>query len=174
MENVDGRTDGHTDRKTLGVSLTRNRETVGCPLHEFGDQGGAFGSGPDSLFWRLLLVMRRCIGQFGNPKRLHSDNWAKFVGAERELREAQALYQSDGVSQFLRGRRSIEPSICPEHRILEKSRIFSALNKENPLLRTGFANKYPLFVICALSMATPSPLLWPYSLNLHFFFREVL
>ena len=33
MENVDGRTDGHTDRKTLGVSLTRNKCLVTRAVH---------------------------------------------------------------------------------------------------------------------------------------------
>ena len=117
----------------------------------------------------FLLVMRRFIGLYGRPKRLHSDNGTNFVGAECELREAaQSLYQTDSVAQFFK-KKEIEwtfqpprtPNFGGAHESLVRSTkkaLYSALEVEaiklrhptEDILRTilfkiaGLLNSHPL------------------------------
>lgn len=50
----------------------------------------------------FLLILRRFIGIYGQPKRLHSDNGTNFIGAERVLRETVLeLHKEKDLKQFL-------------------------------------------------------------------------
>ena len=51
----------------------------------------------------FLLILRRFIGLYGKPKRIHSDNGTNFVGAEKILREAVLdLHGADTPNQFMK------------------------------------------------------------------------
>jgi hypothetical protein len=50
----------------------------------------------------FLLILRRFVGLYGQPRVFHTDNGTNFVGSERELREAaEELFNDPAVRDFL-------------------------------------------------------------------------
>lgn len=116
----------------------------------------------------FLLSLRRFIGLYGKPKKIHSDNGTNFVGAERELREAAlALYESNGLANFFKDREiewTFQPPRTPHfggaHESLVRSTkkaLYRALEMEAEKLRypTEDTLRTVLFEVAGLLNARP-------------------
>ena len=116
----------------------------------------------------FLLALRRFIGIYGKPKRIHSDNGTNFVGGERELREeAEKLYGEEELASFFK-EKSIEWTFQPPraphfggaHESLVKSTkraLYRALDEEKGKFRhpTEDLLKTLLFEVAGLLNTRP-------------------
>jgi hypothetical protein len=94
----------------------------------------------------FLLILRRFVGLYGQPRVFHTDNGTNFVGAERELREAaEELFNDPAVQEFVRSKGmewKFQPPRTPHfggaHESLVRSTkraLYLALDHENKSLR---------------------------------------
>lgn len=77
----------------------------------------------------FLLILRRFIGIYGRPKRMHSDNGTNFVGAERLLRESVLqLHEDSALKLFLQGHQiewTFQPARTPHFGVAHESLVKS-------------------------------------------------
>ena len=116
----------------------------------------------------FLLALRRFIGIYGRPTRMHSDNGTNFVGAERELREAvDQLHASPELPLFFKDRGinwTFQPAGTPHfggaHESLVRSTkraMYRALEEEGKTLRhpTDDMLRTVLFEVAGLLNSRP-------------------
>ena len=116
----------------------------------------------------FLMVLRRFIGVYGEPKQMFSDNGTNFVGAERELRQSVEELQASVKFQHFLDVQAIkwhfQPARTPHfgsaHEALVrciKRSLYSALDAEKKRLRLPTEDNLctPIFDMAGLLNARP-------------------